>query len=53
MTINKLILYYQQEKLIISISLDNLLGFVCETKAYLFCFLSHLKSFTFGVITVE
>lgn len=47
MNINKLILYYQQEKLINNVSPGNLLVFLCETKFYLLCFLSHFKSFSF------
>lgn len=53
MNINKLTLYYQQEKLINNVSLGNWLGFLCETKAYLLGFLSHYKSFTFGDVAVE
>lgn len=36
MNINKLILYYQQEKLIINVSLGNLLGFVKQKLTFSF-----------------
>lgn len=44
---NTLVLCYQREKLINNLFLGNLLGFLCEKKAYLLCFLSHFKSFRF------